>query len=200
MLSEDNKMIHPEYIVAWMKFVKNYPENKKFLESFWESQIKSKHIMIEHIKNYNPKNIAIFGGWYGIFAQLIECNITSVEKIITVDIDPECFNIFSKIDVGFKVKSLTACMSKFKQYEAIDFVVNTSTEHVEQDIYNSWWENIPEGITYAIQGNNFNNLDEHIRCADSIEHFLEINNVVNPLITKKIDCNGFDRYMAIGIK
>jgi hypothetical protein len=193
-------MIKPEYIVTWMNFIRNHPEDKRFLECFWESQIKSKHFLIEKIKKYNPTEIAIFGGWYGILAQLVECNIEDAKKILTIDVDPDCFNVFTQIDVGTKVRSLTICMSKFKQYSNIDFVINTSTEHVEQEIYDKWWENIPEGMMYAIQGNNFDTLDEHIRCANSLEEFLEINHVIDPLMTEVIDCNGFDRYMAIAKK
>lgn len=193
-------MIKPEYIVSWMNYIRNNPEDKRFLECFWESQIKSKSILIENIKEFEPKNILIFGGWFGVLAQLVECNIKTAERIVTIDIDPECFKMFSQIDVGSKVRSVTLCMSKFKRYDGFDFVINTSTEHVLQDVYDGWWNNIPEGMLYAIQGNNFDTLDEHIRCANSLEEFLEINHVKDPILTDVIDCGGFERYMAIAKK
>lgn len=192
-------MIEPKYIISWMNYIRSNPEDKRFVECFWQSQIKSKYVLIDSIKAYNPKNIAIFGGWFGILSQLVECNFPNAESIYTIDIDPSCFDVFSQIDVGEKVRSRTSCMSTYDSYQDIDFVINTSTEHVSQEIYDAWWDNIPKGMHYAIQGNNFDTLDEHIRCANSLEEFLEINHS-DPLHTEIIDCNGFDRYMAIGIK
>lgn len=193
-------MIKPEYIVAWMNYVRNNPNDKKFLDCFWESQIKSKNFLINEIKKYNPKNVVVFGGWYGVFAQMIECYIEDIESITTIDIDPTCWDIFTQIDVGNKVSMLIDCMSNFTDYDNIDIAINTSTEHVLQNVYDTWWENIPSGTRYVIQGNNFHTWYEHIRCASSIDEFLKINHVANPVMTEVIDCNGFERYMAIAIK
>jgi len=193
-------MIKPEYIVAWMNFIRNHPEDKRFLECFWESQIKSKNFLINEIKKYDPKNVVVFGGWYGVFAQMLESYIEGLESITTLDHDPTCWEIFSQIDVGYKINMVIECMSKFKEYDNIDMAINTSTEHVLQDVYDGWWENIPTGMRYVIQGNNFDSIDEHIRCADNLDIFLEINHVKDPIMTEVIDCNGFERYMAIAIK
>jgi len=35
-------MIKYDYIVSWMNYIRNNPNDKRFLECFWESKLKSK--------------------------------------------------------------------------------------------------------------------------------------------------------------
>ena len=79
-------------------------------------------------------------------------------------------------------------------------VINTICEHITQEEYSSWWDNIPKGTKYIIQGNNFFDCEEHIRASESLQHFLEQNYAVDTLYSGTLDCGHFNRYMAIGIK
>ena len=194
-------MIQPKYIAAWMRYVRDNPQDKRFLECFWESQMESKKWLLEEMKNFcpEPKNIIIFGGWFGVLANMFESTNPSLEKIITLDSDPDCpRRIQGSSPIGTNAIVIrTMCMSLYKYVEEFDFIVNTSAEHVTQDIYDLWWNNIPKGTLVAIQSNNFESIEEHIRCSTDINNFLEMNHVKNPLFSGEIDCGGFSRYMAI---
>jgi len=194
-------LIQPKYVASWMSYIRNHPEDKRFLECFWDSQMRSKTWLIEEINKVcpAPKNIMIFGGWYGVLAQMFESNFPSLEKIISLDVDLKCAIIANEIkllDID-KISLRTMCMTKYKYREEFDFVVNTSAEHVEQSVYDNWWEKIPSNTLVAVQSNNFDSIEEHIRCSDSMENFLKINHIESPIYSGEIDCGGFSRYMAI---
>jgi hypothetical protein len=80
-----------------------------------------------------------------------------------------------------------------------DLVINTSSEHVTQEVYDAWWKSIPTGTKYIVQGNNLVN-PEHVRLADSLEEFLKINNIKEPEYAGMLKCGHFYRYMAVGYK
>lgn len=199
-------IIKPKYMSAWIAYIRKNPADRRFLECFWESQLESKSWLIDQLKSINPniQNIAIFGGWYGVLAQLFEMNFSDIDSIETVDIDPFCTRIFSSsINISRNIKSVQSCMSKYIYNSDVDCVVNTSTEHVDKEIYEKWWNNIPTGCMYAIQGNNLA-IGEHIRTSLTLQRFLTDNLVNDPLFSGKILCPGpegeFERYMAIGYK
>lgn len=199
-------IVKPNYLASWMSYIRTTPEDKRFLECFWDSQLRSKSWLIDQLKSINPsiKNIAIFGGWYGILAQLFEMNFSDIKSIETVDIDPLCTRVFNdSINISNTSKAVASCMSLYIYNNDIDCVINTSTEHVDQDVYKKWWDNIPTGCMYVIQGNNFP-IREHIRISLSLDRFLNDNLVNNPLYSGKILCPGpdgeFERYMAIAYK
>lgn len=194
-------MIEPKYIASWMNYIRNYPEDKRFLECFWESQMKSKEWLIREVEKIlpNPENIIIFGGWYGVLGQMLESNFSSVQKITSMDIDPMCSLIGDQITLleNNKIYFRNMCMSEYAYIENHDCVINTSAEHVNQEIYDRWFRKIPVGKLVVIQSNNFSSIEEHIRCSSSLENFLVMNHITDPLYYGKIDCGEFDRYMAI---
>lgn len=194
-------MIHPKYVASWMSYIRNHPEDKRFLECFWDSQMKSKTWLIEEMNKLcpTPKNIIIFGGWYGVLAQMFESNYPSLEKIISLDIDIKCAIVANEIKLidTDKIALRSMCMTKYKYREEVDFIVNTSAEHVDQSVYDTWWNKIPSNTLVAVQSNNFDSLEEHIRCSYNMENFLKINHIDSPIYSGEIDCGGFSRYMAI---
>ena len=89
-------MIPHERVIQWMNIVReeiHSPEQFRVLENFWESQLHSKMWLIEKINEhcllFPGSHIYIFGGWYGILAQLIVQSIPGV-KVTSIDIDPKC--------------------------------------------------------------------------------------------------------------
>lgn len=194
-------MIDPKYVASWMNYIRNYPEDKRFLECFWESQMKSKKWLINEVEKIlpAPDNVIIFGGWYGVLAQMIESNFNSLQKITSLDIDPICAMIGDQLTFlgDNKIYFRTMCMAEYAYIEEYDCIINTSAEHVEQEIYDRWFRTIPTGKLVVVQSNNFSSIEEHIRCSSSLEDFLTMNHITDPLYHGKIDCGGFDRYMAI---
>jgi hypothetical protein len=70
---------------------------------------------------------------------------------------------------------------------------------VSQEVYDAWWNSIPTGTKYIVQGNNLVN-PEHVRLADNLEHFLELNHIESPDYAGILKCGHFYRFMAVGIK
>lgn len=202
--------IKPETLADWIKFIRFHPDlANRFMDCFWDSQLNSKSHLMYALEDYgNLGNVYIFGGWFGILAKLIEDSYLPTNAIISVDIDPVCDwvikNTYSK---PTKVVGFTGSMSEFIYSDEYppDTVINTSTEHVTQDVYDQWWNNIPNGTVYALQGNNFWDDPEHIRCAHNIEEFKKINRCKNVQIEFSFPCGGpnnseFLRFMVLGVK
>jgi hypothetical protein len=80
-----------------------------------------------------------------------------------------------------------------------DLVINTSSEHITQEVYDAWWNSIPRGTKYIVQGNNLEN-HEHVRSASNLEEFLQINRFNEPEYAGMLKCGHFYRYMAVGYK
>ena len=199
----DNLAIQRELLEKWMEYIRNNSENSyRFSECFWPSQLKSKEYIIQCLKPHlewagKTKSVFIFGGWYGIFAQLL--NQYYPHNYTNIDSDPSCQKVFEEINISSRIRHVTACMSNYSYSETPDLVINTSTEHVPQEVYDKWWNNIPTGTKYLIQGNNFFDCNEHIRCSNSLQEFIETNHAQNCDMRDTIDV-GFERYIAMGVK
>jgi hypothetical protein len=192
-------MVDFDVVLKWMEYIRNNPENAyRFSENFWQSQIDSKKWLLEHVDR-SSETICIFGGWYGVLAQFI-AHKNPYAYIVTTDIDENCEEVFKQINVGNNIVFKSWNMSQgIPMLLYPDLVINTSSEHVDQDTYDEWWMSIPEGTKYIVQGNNLE-IPEHIRIADNLEDFLRINRIDEPVYAGKLKCGHFYRFMAVGIK
>lgn len=193
-----------DVVEDWMTYLRQHPENRdRFLECFWPSQLKSKVWLIQKLHHLfpAPRVMYVFGGWYGVFAQLLAEEFPSAH-IVSVDIDPTCAEVGEYLcrhrpNIVFETQD----MGKYGQPLPGGVVINTSTEHVSQETYNSWWNKILPGTPFYLQGNNLD-IPEHIRYAASLDHFRIQNLVDYPHIATDalyID-GGMTRYMAWGKK
>lgn len=193
-------MVEFDIVMKWMEYIRNNPNNAyRFSENFWSSQIESKKWLLECIPE-ETKSIVIFGGWYGILAQFIAERFPET-NIITTDLDSKCETVFDQINLSRNVKYQQHDMSNgMVSYEPYpNLVINTSSEHVTQEVYDAWWNSIPAGTKYIVQGNNLVN-PEHVRLADTLEEFLLINRVREPEYAGMLKCGHFYRFMVTGIK
>jgi hypothetical protein len=192
-----------------MAFMRGWPEHRdRFLECFWPSQISSKQWLLEKMARMdnvdNPiNNVYIFGGWYGIMAQLVEEHFDA-ERIYSVDIDPICEHIGPIAGATENRSRFVTCdMATFEYPDHPDVVINTSCEHITQATYDAWWSNVPEGTKFFLQSNDFFICNEHIRCADSVEDFVnqcQLNDA-QEVKSGTLACPGdFTRFMVWGIK
>jgi hypothetical protein len=189
-----------QIVAKWMEYIRNNPDNAyRFTENFYQSQIDSKKWLIKHIPS-DVGTICIFGGWHGILAQYITESFPDVE-ILTTDIDSDCQLVFTQINTNIAIKFRRHDMSNGMHVSMPfpDLVINTSTEHVTQDVYDAWWELIPTGTKYIVQGNNLDH-PEHIRIADNLEQFLELNRIKDPEYAGMLKCGHFYRFMATGVR
>lgn len=201
-------MITHERIVQWMNVVReemNSPEQFRVLENFWESQLRSKMWLIEKINEhcllFPGSHIYIVGGWYGVLGQLL-CEAIPGVRVTSVDKDAKCAEFGTRLKLpDDDIEFITSDMQHFTNYsEHTSLIINTSTEHVTQEVYDIWWNNIPKNTNIILQGNNFYNCPEHVRCANTLSEFIHISNITEVLFKDELDCTQFTRYMTIGYK
>ena len=150
----------------------------------------------------NKQDVYIFGGWYGVLGQLLRDN-TTVGDIYSVDIDPECAEVINNSSLdGDRIFPVTSDMVDYHYNSDPFMVINTSCEHLLQEEYDRWWNKIPAGTYFVLQGNNFV-IDEHVRVSESLDHFTEQCKLTPEQILSSEELqvdNNFTRYMIIGFK
>lgn len=201
-------MIPHERVIQWMNVVReeiHSPEQFRVLENFWASQLNSKMWLIEHINEqcllFPGSHIYIFGGWYGILAQLLIQAIPGV-KVTSIDIDPKCAIFGERLKLpDDDIEFITADMQHFTEYSPnTRLIINTSTEHVSQETFDSWLFNVPQDINVVLQGNNFFACEEHVRCTKTLNDFIRMHDLTKIKFTGELDCIQFTRFMMIGNK
>jgi trans-aconitate methyltransferase len=198
-------MINEKRLIQWMNVVRGTSGSEQFrlLENFWESQITSKIWLLDNIKHhcavFENSDIYIFGGWYGILAQLLADKYPN-SNIFSIDVDDTCVLYGQLLKLPHdKITFITDDMMNFKEYSnRSSLIINTSTEHVSQEVFNTWLSHVPNDIPVALQGNNFFECKEHIRCCIDIEEFKMLNPLRNYLMQGSLRCNSFIRWMTIG--
>ena len=104
---------------------------------------------------------------------------------------------------NWKFKAFTKDCNKL-DYKSIDFgpppslIINTSCEHITQEQYDSWLDNLPDDSLIVLQSNNYK-IDEHIRIANSLQDFKN-QCKINTIFQGKLDLPLYTRYMLIGKK
>jgi hypothetical protein len=193
-----------EDVMFWMDAIRNSDDRYRTLESFWKGQLRSKVWLIQNLIKYasnNPSKIVIHGGWNGVLASLLFNSNIAIERITSVDIDPVCeqtaITINKRQEIEGKFAAVTANMCTYN-YNA-DIVINTSCEHVTQEQYEQWLINVPNSALIVLQSNNYFELEEHIRCANNTEEFIQ-QSKLNVLFVDELELPKYKRFMIIGRK
>lgn len=193
-----------EDVMFWMDAIRNSDDRYRTLESFWKGQLRSKVWLIQNLIKYtsnNPSKIVIHGGWNGVLASLLFNSNIAIERITSVDIDPVCeqtaITINKRQEIEGKFAAVTANMCTYN-YNA-DIVINTSCEHVTQEQYEQWLSNVPDSALIVLQSNNYFELEEHIRCANNTEEFIQ-QSKLNVLFVDELELPKYKRFMIIGRK
>lgn len=181
-------------------------EQYRLLENFWESQLKSKAWVINTLKSLDLSitgDVYIFGGWYGVLGSLIKENF-SYERIYSIDIDPSCERMGKKLDDQISFITVNMVDFTFKNRSNVGLIINTSTEHISQETFDLWMKTLPSNTPIVLQGNNFYECTEHIRCTKNLEDFKNSNLLMQYIYTGELGCQGptgpFTRFMGIGYK
>jgi hypothetical protein len=184
------------------------------LNAFWPSQVRSKIWLSDWVKQYLPSatKIIIFGAWYGVLADILYLRLQPWHgrpMLLCNDIDKDAMLWCSR-----KYPTHLGRMENFTYETRVDLVINTVTEHLTQEIYDKWYDNIPKGTYFVIQGNNDFSHKDHIRANNSLDEFVN-NNVRNfklePVYQGTLQYEGpwnhtdncptyYTRFMAIGRK
>lgn len=191
-----------EDVAFWMDAIRNSDDRYRTLESFWKGQLRSKVWLIEHLSRYTneyPNDIVIHGGWNGVLSSLLFNSEIPIKHITSVDIDPNCEDLATTVnkrqEIEGRFSAFTADMTDYV-YRA-DVIINTSCEHITQAQYDKWLANIPTGTLVVVQSNNYFDLDEHVRCAASLEEFVEQAGL-DVYLAEQLELPLYTRYMIIG--
>jgi hypothetical protein len=199
-------------LAHWMNAIRelsSHEDRTRALDALWSGQLVSKGWLVNTLSDFidsdSPMNIYIFGGWIGILgSMLLQSEKITISKIRSIDIDPWCKNIANTVNKKFEMdnyrfRAVTADMNSYQYQSDIkpNIVVNTSTEHVTQEVYDNWYNAIPAGTLIVIQGNDYFECDEHIRCSRNLEEFLQQNSVVDAYYSGTLDTDMYTRFMAV---
>ena len=133
------------------------------------------------MKEKNKIGLVIQGPLYspgrsGANAHISEAELIE-EDLVKYNCVHNIIKLFSEFRHQFdELEFVTDDMRNFQYKEAPDVVINTSTEHVDQDTYDTWWENIPDDTFVMLQGNDLV-IPEHVRPFDSLDDFISRNRV-----------------------
>ena len=203
-------MLSTSELVHWanaFRNIDNHDDRTRALDALWSGQLESKAWLVNQLNNYimprSKQNIYIFGGWIGILANMLLHN-DWVDKVRSIDLDPWCEKIADDVNKihemnGWRFKAVTADMASYNYQSdiATDIVINTSCEHVSEVVYNEWFNKIPDGTLIVIQGNNFFECEEHIRCSASLSEFKLQNRVTGDSWSGSLETDMYIRYMSI---
>jgi hypothetical protein len=181
-------------------------ERSRGLDAFWDGQVHSKiwlsEILNEYYDSNIPSNIYIFGGWLGVLANILFQNSKFyVDTIYNIDLDPWCKPNSEKLNQTYvnmqRYHAETADMREYQYNDTADIVINTSTEHVTQEIYDQWYDKIPYGSLVIVQGNDFFSCDEHVRCSINLDDFIIMNRVTDPIFAGQLKTSMYNRFMCV---
>jgi hypothetical protein len=199
----------PNEIIHWFNAVRNLPEQERnlALEAFWSGQLDSKLWLVDTLNSIvkQESNIYIFGGWIGTLASILfQCSTFKINKIRSIDIDPWCESVADTICKSYemnkwKFKARTCDMSIYDYEWEINpqIVINTSTEHIPQKIYDQWYDKIPDDTLVVAQGNDFFICNGHIRCSKNLQEFKLLNHVNNCIFEGELKTDIYTRFMCI---
>ncbi len=193
-----------EHLHYWMCAIRESQDPKRTLDAFWRGQINSKIWLIEEyskVRNYsaNLPRIDIHGGWVGVLASMLFQSGLKIDVINSIDIDPNCEKIANQMNqLEYQTGRFRAITSDMCSYTSnADVIINTSCEHITQDEYNIWLNNIPKNSMIILQSNDYQ-IPEHIRTASNLEKFKEQSHLKNIIYSGELKTQMYNRYMLIG--
>lgn len=204
MIPSSTISISSDRVIQWMNAIRDTSgvDQQRLLENFWASQLRSKAWLINTLKSVrllDEGDVYIFGGWYGILGSLIKDNFL-YQTVYSIDIDPMCENVGKKLDNRISFITCDMAEFSFKGRSNIGLIINTSTEHVTQSVYDRWLAQVPNNVPIILQGNNFYSCDEHVRCTEDVTTFTNINRLTNLLFSGELNCREFIRFMNVGYR
>lgn len=192
-------------IKFWMDAIRNSDDRDRTLESFWGGQLESKTWLIESLskksKAISNANAVIHGGWNGVLANMLFNSDIGIKHIISIDIDPACKQIASTINKRQEMEGMfeavTGDMCSYEYTTNPYFVINTSCEHITQEQYMQWLDNVPSSAKIILQSNNYFELDEHINCSETLDEFIK-KSKLNVETANELQLAKYKRFMIIG--
>lgn len=192
-----------DHLHYWMQAIRQSPDPMRTMDAFWSGQLKSKEWLCRELRKHVNKfvTVDIHGGWVGVLASMLFQSDVPVSKIRSIDIDSNCEHIATNMNkleemVG-KFQAITADMCGF--LSDADVIINTSSEHITQEQYDTWLSQLPNDSLIIVQSNNYN-IPEHVRIANNIDEFKLQSKLSTILYVGEIELPLYKRFMIIGKK
>ncbi len=157
-----------------------------------------------HFKNKTQDSIdiAILGGWYGLTAKLLSTNFTlkPINSIFSYDFDPIAKKIGKTLfpEITFIEKDITQLDLNEKHFS---IVINTSCEHIEQELLYKSIDTAPEKTLFVLQSNNYKELQQHINCVENLEQFTkQYESRLENIRAFELQKEKYTRFMIMGVK
>jgi len=193
--------IDTEHLHYWMQAIRQSPDPIRTMDAFWSGQLKSKEWLITNLRKNIHKvvTVDIHGGWVGVLASMLFQSDIVCTKIRSIDIDPTCQSIATMMNKGEemsgKFQAITANMCDFKT--DADVIINTSCEHITQEQYDQWINNISYDSLLVLQSNNYD-IPEHVRTVQSLEDFKTQCSLSRVEWAGELELPLYKRFMIIG--
>ena len=177
---------------------------KDVLDSFSKGQFANKEWAVKELQPYLKDKDAciVIGGWYGLLSYLLkESNFDGT--IWNYDLDPVCREYGEQLRIHDKVyftteDGLTFVNSKTRNNQN-KIVICTACEHIDQEDLNEMLVKKHKDAIVCLQSNNYYEIDSHINCHDSLDHFISELPLREIYYSGTKNWNGeYDRFMVIG--
>ncbi len=168
-------------------------------------QIECKLHLVENLIPFIPQvfqiwntdqviKIIVAGGWYGLLPHLLS-QIPFVYKVKNVDEDKGTLNICKMIFPEMNVQHANIFDMDYKGYHIF---ASTSVEHFFPEQFKKAVREKERHQIWALQSNNWEELDAHINCSESLEHFEDTCGFTEILFSSTKDMGVYERYTLIG--
>lgn len=191
-------------LANWINVVRSIDDidqKNRLLDALYYGQLASKAWIINTVRPYilTDSSIFIFGGWVGILAAMFYTIEIPIEKIYNIDIDLWALNISRQINRRDNYFTDQQDMTEYSYpHDACSLlVINTITEHLTDEQYTRWYQNVPNGSLVVVQGNNLFQFQDHVRCSNSLEEFLTQNQVIDSIYSGELEFTNYKRFMAV---
>jgi hypothetical protein len=124
--------------------------------------------------------------------------------VVSIDIDPTTKKIAENINLielnNGTFEAVVCDMAEYTYSFQPEIVINTSCEHITDNLYRRWIENIPGNPLIVCQSNNLLSVKDHITCSEDIDDFIKRLQLKTILYAESYPCSGYTRFMVIGRK
>lgn len=194
------------------RVAKSYPGRLiDVLDCFNQNQYDCKSWLVDCLNQYpyhfkmktnDSIKIAILAGWYGLTAKLLSQNfkLKPIDEITTYDFDPYVKNIGKILfpEINFVEQDITELDLGTKGYS---IVINTSCEHIDQNLLYKSIDTAPAKTLFVLQSNNYTEIQQHINCVENLDRFVEqYDGRLENIRAFQLEKEKYVRFMIMGVK
>lgn len=176
---------------------------KDITDSFSKGQVDSKYWLVNELKPFfeeQHQSILIIGSWYGLLSHLLVEEGWDKE-ILNFELDDVCIEIGDKLKIHKNIMHLhedgLELFTDKKRNKASKIVACTACEHIDEDDLHACLSMKHPDMIVALQSNNMTDVDSHINCHESVDHFVSTLPEMKILYKGTLEFGNYERYMVI---